>query len=136
MSCSTICPASTEIGKLATNSNIVWEEFSESQRKRDNKEVTVIDIEGQLNAFNVTLENIKRELGESITCELRKLTKRIDALQNANDDAKEYLGTKFNCLEQKVEKLDERRIQAKNYHHELRRRFECFENKVNKSCLK
>ena len=132
----TICTTSTNIGKLTTNSNIDWEEVSENQANKDSKELTVIDIEGQSNAYNETLENMKRELGESITIELRKIYNMMDEQQKANADAKEYLGNKLNCLDQKVEKLDERRIQAKNYHHELRRRFECFENKVNKNYLK
>ena len=77
-----------------------------------------------------------RELGESINCELRQISNRMDELQKENDREKKDSGAKFDCLNQKVDKLDERRIQAKNYHHELRRRFECFENKVNKNYLK
>ena len=136
MSCSTICPRRMEIDKSLTSSYIDLEVVLKNQTKKDSKERTVIDIHDQSNASNATLENMIRQLGESINSELRQISNRLDELQKENDREKKDSGAKFDCLNQKVDKLDERRIQAKNYHHELRRRFECFENKVNKNYLK
>ena len=126
---STISATSVENGQPIANSTRDWKEISKYQVKADGKDLTVIDIEVQSNVPSATLENMILELGESITSQLGQITKRMD-------DEKNDLDTKFNFLNQKVEKLDEKRIQAKNYHHELRRRFECFENKVNKNYLK
>ena len=73
-----------------------------------------------------------------MTQELRQMSRRLDDLQKTNEDGKMDLKdfeAKLNCIDKILEQVDKKRIQAKNNHHELRRRFECFEHKVNKTYL-
>ena len=73
-----------------------------------------------------------------MTQELRQMSRRLDDLQKTNEDGKMDLKdfeAKLNCIDKILEQVDKKRIQAKNNHHELRRRFDCFEHRVNKTYL-
>ena len=114
--------------------------------KRINKEPTYLDLErlpSSLNESHKDIRSMVHALGEAVTNQLQQITKRmddlqenmtksVDKIQKTNVEEKGDFNSKLNCLEQRIDQLNEKRIQAKTFHHELRRRFECFEHRVKK----
>ena len=82
------------------------------------------------------MDNIVRGLGET-------LSKRIDDFQKENETQISTLRKDFESIHatvqntnQRIKTIDKRRIETRSQHHELKRRFERFEHKVNAGYLK
>ena len=139
--------------KTGNMSNIqIGEEgrISTGSTKRGNKGMTYSDSDGMTTVSNEPLNDIRstvKEFMESASNQLQQMTKsldehqktvrnRVDELQKANDDARKNVDAKLDIIEQRIAQLDEKRIQSRTNHNELKRRFECFENRNNKGYSK
>lgn len=82
------------------------------------------------------VDNMIRGTGE-------KLSKRIDDFEKANETQYSTLRKDFEGIHdsvqntnQRIKALDKSRIETRSQHHELKRRFECLQQKFNSEYLK
>ena len=125
------------------------------QNEEDN-ETPIIEISGELmdlkgsyiqrlsNASFVPITDstsISHGLQKSITTSIsekmdelqNETNERIDQLFKSNAVVVKRFDAKLNNIDKQIKQLTEKRMETKNSLHELRRRFECLEHKINKS---
>ena len=108
------------------------------------------DIKTLSNSSFAPVTDVRSMAYESQKSFTTTIAEKIDQLQKRNDDqfremneridhlcggVRKSIDVKLIGIEKKIKQLTEKRIEAKNCHHELKRRFECFEHKINKSQL-
>ena len=107
--CSTVSPIGEEMDALANKASCEGNVMTKNKTKRD--DIWHFDLEDQSHSFSESLEGMRSMLnvfGDSITSQLKKMTKRMDELQKTTDDGKKDVEGKINCINQQLRQMNKR----------------------------